>query len=85
MDSLSIFRGWVEILDVVTRRRNFKLLKYQADEMLLAVQGSQTQSAREGGSGQAGKLKLFSASASVRMITPLLRLAVVCVGYITRG
>ena len=47
MDSLSIFRGWVEILDVVTRKRNFKLLKYQADEMLLAVQGSQAQSVRE--------------------------------------
>ena len=55
MDSLSIFRGWVEILDVVTRKRNFKLLKYQADEMLLAVQGSQTQSAREGGREAAGK------------------------------
>ena len=59
MGSLSRFRDWVEknVTNIVfvTHKRNFQPSKYQADEMLLAVQGSQTQSAREGGREAAGK------------------------------
>ena len=45
----------VILTDGVTHKRNFKPSKYQADEILLAVQGSQTQSAREGGRRRASR------------------------------